>query len=67
MIKQYLNKKGEVVVIADMVDAYLLNAYAYYKKQLELANTDSFISDADLELIEQVKALKAEIDKRKLV
>lgn len=67
MITQYLNNKGQVVVIAEMVDAYLLNSYAYYKKRTEVLKTESFMSEYDVELAERVKALKAEIDKRKLI
>lgn len=67
MITSYINNKGKTVVIAEMVDAYLLNSYAYYKKRMEAATTESFMSQFDVELAERVKALKAEIDKRKLV
>lgn len=67
LIKSYLNNKGKVVVIKDMVDAYLLNSYAYYKKRMEVAKQESFMSDYDVELSERVEALKAEINRRKLV
>lgn len=67
LIKEYLNNKGQVVIIATMVDAYLLNSYAYYKKRQEVLKTDSFMSEYDVELAERVKALKAEIDRRKLI
>lgn len=67
IIKSYLNNKGKVVVIAEMPDAYLLNAYAYYKKRMEIAKTDSFMSEYDVELEERAEALKAEIDRRKLI
>ena len=67
MIKSYLNNKGKEVVIIDMVDAYLLNSYAYYKKRAELIKANSFMSEYDVELGERVKALKAEIDRRNLI
>lgn len=50
-----------------MVDAYLLNSYAYYKKRAELIKANSFMSEYDVELGERVKALKAEIDRRNLI
>lgn len=67
LIKSYLSNKGKVVVIADMPDAYLLNAYAYYKKRMEVAKTNSFMSEYDVELEVRAKSLKAEIEKRKLI
>lgn len=67
MITKYLNNKGQEVVIAEMVDAYLLNSYAYYKKRMELIKVESFMSEYDVELADRVKSLKAEIDKRKLI
>lgn len=67
MIKSYLNNKGEVVVISEMVDNYLLNSYAHYKKRMEKLKQDSFMSEYDVELAEKVEALKAEIEKRKLI
>lgn len=66
-VKSYLNNKGQVVIIAEMVDAYLLNSYAYYKKRMEAAKSDSFMSEYDAELADRVAALKAEIDKRELI
>lgn len=66
-ITSYLNNKGQVVVIAEMVDAYLLNSYAYYKKRMEAAKQEAFMSEYDVELAERVEALKAEIEKRKLI
>lgn len=67
MIKKYLNNKGEVTVIAKMPDAYLLNAYAYYKKRAEAVKQESFMSEYDVELSERIKSLRAEIKKRKLI
>ena len=67
MITKYINNKGKMVVIAEMVDAYLLNSYAYFKKRLELLKVESFMSEYDIELAERVEALKAEIDKRKII
>lgn len=67
LLKSYLNNKGKEVVIAEMVDAYLLNAYAYYKKRMEIAKTSSFMSEYDVELELRAKSLKAEIEKRKLI
>lgn len=67
MIKEYLNNKGKVIVIVEMVDAYLLNSYAYYKKRLEAAKSESFMSEYDVELADRVAALKAEIERRKLI
>lgn len=67
MLNSYLNNKGKVVVISEMVDAYLLNSYAYYKKRLESSKTESFMSEYDIDLLDRVKSLKAEIDKRKLI
>jgi hypothetical protein len=66
-LTSYLNNKGEVVVISKMVDAYLLNSYAYYKKRMEAAKQDSFMSEYDVELAEKVEALRAEIVKRNLI
>jgi len=67
IIKEYLNNKGQRVVIADMVDAYLLNSYAYYKKRMGVLKIESFMSEYDVELAERVEALKAEINRRKLI
>lgn len=67
MISKYLNNKGEVVVIAEMVDAYLLNSYSYYKKRMDAVKQESFMSNYDIELAERVKSLKAEILRRKLI
>lgn len=67
MIKSYLNNKGKEVFIDKMVDAYLLNSYAYYKKRMELIKANSFMSEYDMELAERVKALKAEINSRNLI
>lgn len=67
MIKKYLNNKGKVVIIAEMPDAYLLNSYAYYKKRMEVAQSEGFMNEYDVELSDRVEALKAEIDRRKLV
>lgn len=50
-----------------MPDAYLLNSYTYYKKRLELVGGSGFVNPYQLELAERVKALKAEIEKRKLI
>lgn len=66
-MKSYINNKGKVVVVAEMVDAYLLNSCAYYKKRLELAKQNSFMSDYDVELKGRVDALHAEIKRRKLI
>lgn len=66
-MKSYINNKGVVVVIAEMPDAYLLNSYTYYKKRLELLKPDSFMSDYDVEIANRAKALKAEIERRKLI
>ena len=70
MITSYINNKGKTVVIAEMVDAYLLNSYAYYNNRCKLIKekgnspfTDGYYN----ELSERVAALKAEIDKRKLL
>ena len=67
MITSYINNKGRVVIIVEMVDAYLLNSYAYYKKRLELIKAEAFMSEYDVGLLNRVEALKREIDRRKLV
>lgn len=67
MIKSYVSNKGEQVVIAKMADAHLLNSYAYHKKRMEATKQNSFMSEHDVEMLERVKSLKAEIDRRELV
>ena len=34
-MKTYINDKGQTILIAEMPDAYLLNAYAKQKKRLD--------------------------------
>lgn len=67
MITEYINNKGDLVVISKMPDAYLLNSYAYYKKRITATRSGSLMSKYDIDLAERAQALKAEIDKRKLI
>jgi hypothetical protein len=66
-IKQYLGNKGELILISEMHDAHVLNAYAKNKKRLEKMKKQSFLSQYDIDLNNLVESLHAEIKRRKLI
>ncbi len=75
IIKSYVSDSGKKVVISQMPDAYLLNAFAKYKKRMELLDkTGSNLNVATgskiqtyVGLIRSIAwSLKLEIEKRGL-
>ena len=66
MIDRYLNKKGKVIIIAEMVNEHLLRSYKFFRKIIRNSKNKSFILGIDVETSELFNALKSEIKKRKL-
>lgn len=73
-MKSYINKEGKEVVIAEMPDAYLINSYTKYKKNVMLIH-EKLITNPNLggmvqlrlrELIDIKEALKEEVNTRHL-
>ena len=73
-MKSYINKEGKEVVIAEMPDAYLINSYTKYKKNVMLIQ-EKLITNPNLggmvqlrlrELIDIKEALKEEVNTRHL-
>jgi len=73
-MKGYINKEGKEVVIAEMPDAYLINSYTKYKKNVMFIQ-EKLITNPNLggmvqlhlrEMIDIKEALKKEVDIRHL-
>jgi len=74
MLQEYINKDGKRIVVKDMPDAYLINSYTKYKKNVMLIQ-EKLITNPNLggmvqlrlrELIDIKEALKEEVNKRHL-
>lgn len=71
-ITEYINTKGDLVVITKMPDAYLLNSYAAHRKRLQAVQQSKMAGSWWLQnytnsIKEIIDALRAEIDRRGLV
>lgn len=71
-MKQYYNQKGELVIIAEMPDAYLLNSLAKYNARLKEMDDKSqgnakFMAGYRRELRQLVASLKEEVAKRNIL
>lgn len=70
MIKQYINGQGETVVIKEMPDSYLENAYAYYRQRMRTlrekggGSAKPWIVRYYRDLQKRVEAIRSELLKR---
>jgi hypothetical protein len=66
MIESYLNKKGKVIIIAEMVNEHLLRSYKFFREIIRNSKNKSFMLRTDTETTEIFNTLKSEVKKRKL-